>query len=225
MQVLVFLAETGLKLSQKEIAHFKGNKIPLPATTELAADSSSASTKKEATPCGPVKAGQSNTNFLWLNAEKSGKISEEDLKSLEIGNLFSAIKHAKPYGSDLAQKIEGHYEGSIHIEKPSALVWSTTLELEVTGENGEGVVEGKYKFSLAEPNKPPFSSSSGDGTQTQFSVPEGSQAIFLKIRAQDKENYLQLYSLDNGKKLIGNYYNAKSMDEFEKTGTVNLWRR
>ncbi len=222
--LLLFLAETGLKLSQKEIAHFKGNKMPLPTTTEL--DSSSLHPgKKEASPCGPLKTAGADIDTLWLKAEKGGKVSEDDLKSLEVGNLFSVIKSAKPYGADLAQKLEGHYEGSINLEKPTARVWVTTLDFEITGESAEGIVEGNYKFTLAEPNKPPFSSSSGDGTQDQFTSPSGSQAIFVKIRSESKENYLQLYSVDGGKKLIGNYYNSKSMDEFEKTGTVTLWRR
>lgn len=216
---VLFLAEAGLKLTQQK---------DTPQQPQIA-PSKEAPLAEE--PCAPLKAGLSpvaKDEVAWLKHEKivgPGKLSEDDTKNLEIKDLFSVLKKAKPLGLDAGVKISGNYAGSIQFEGPPFL-WLMNLELEVTGENESGFIEGKSKISLSEPNKEPFSTSKGDGNQDQFLVPDnGSQAILLKIKAKNKDHYLQLYPSDNHRKLVGNFYESVSLDQFKKIGTVSLTRR
>lgn len=221
---LVFLAEAGLKLSQKNIQQLRAQGVVLPKEPEKVTLGS------EAVPCTPTKSGvsgETKEDVTWLKNEKilgADKLSEEEAKSLEIKDLFSVLKKAQPMGMGVAQKINGAFDGTINFEGPP-FVWVMQLELEVTGENSSGVVEGNYKLKLSEPNKEPFSSSNGDGSQDQFLVTENSHAIFLKFKAKNKDNYLQLYVTDGNRKLVGNYYEAVTLDQFKKVGTVSLNRR
>lgn len=222
---LVFLAEAGLKLSQKNIQQLRGQGISLPKEPEKAVADTA-----ETAPCKPTKGAfgsETKEDVAWLKNEKifgADKLSEDEAKSLEIKDLFSVLKKAQPMGMATAQKINGVFDGSITFDGPPFL-WMMQLELEVTGENSSGVVEGKFKVALSEPNKEPFSNSNSDGNQDQFLVTENSQAIFLKIKAKNKDNYLQLYITDGNRKLVGNYYEAVTLDQFKKIGTVSLSRR
>jgi hypothetical protein len=218
---VLFLAEAGLKLANQKEAPLK----PQESTTKQAA----AEIPEE--PCKPAKAAGAlgtKDDIAWVKHEKivgPGKLSEDDTKNVVIQDLFSVLKNAKPIGLETGVKISGNYAGTIQFEGPPFL-WMMNLELEVTGENDNGVIEGKSKLSLAEPNKEPFSSSGSDGNQDQFMAPDnGSQAILLKVKAKNKDNYLQLYPTDNNRKLIGNYYESVSLDQFKKTGTVSLMKR
>lgn len=221
---LVFLAEAGLKLSQKNIQQLRQQGVVLPKEPEKAL------LEAQEAPCKPTKGAAGaliKEDVDWLKNEKifgADKLSEDEAKSLEIKDLFSVLKKAQPMGMGVAQKINGAFDGTITFEGPP-FVWVMQLELEVTGENSSGVVEGKYKSVLSEPNKEPFSSSNGDGTQDQFLVTENSQAIFMKLKAKNKDNYIQVYITDGNRKLVGNFYEAVTLDQFKKTGTVSLTRR
>jgi hypothetical protein len=97
--------------------------------------------------------------------------------------------------------------------------------LEVSGLNPQGQIDGQYKIALSDPGKEPFSTSSGDWSPDSFLHTEGSQAMFIKIRVKSKEGYMHLYLVDGNTKLIGNYYESISLDQFKKMGTVSMVRR
>jgi hypothetical protein len=116
---LVFLAEAGLKLTQKEIKHLKqkGVTIPEPPPVSLS----------DGPPCPQLPSQQSflpKDDTSWLKHERlqgANKLTEDDTKALEIKDLFGVLKKAKNMGLAEAQKLDGTFEGAITPDKDGNL--------------------------------------------------------------------------------------------------------
>lgn len=224
---LIFLAEAGLKLSQKDLQHVKNAAIGKTALPEepIAQKEDFEDSKKSAALPKPVVKPEWIKYEKNLKAVNSAKDNEEQLKEVEIKDLFSALKNSKSMGMDMAQKISGVFEGTVNLDKDQE-VWLMEMDLEVQSMGPKGEIQGQHKVSFAEPGKDPFSTSNGGWDAGTFLVPEGdSQAFFMKIRAKGREGYLQLYFVDGYRKLVGNYYDPVSLDQFKKAGTVLLSKK
>jgi hypothetical protein len=222
---LIFLAEAGLKLSTKEVSELKQatkNKTVEPIM--MADDHFAAEPQKKESPIAK------KSEMDWIKNEKvfptlkGAKEIEDQLSATEIKDLFSVLKQSKTITADVAQKINGSFEGQVSLDS-APYAWLLEVDFEVTGVSGPTDYAVKYAIRASDLNKEPFSNSHGDGNPDVFLMTDKSQAIFLKIRAKGKENYMQLYLIDNDRKLVGNYYEAISLDQYKKAGTVALTKK
>ncbi len=234
----IFLADLGLRVSHADIEKISTSEVDTgspPASNEACPKPTKVrqcpSLTEMATQAGqklsPLSAGSKRPRE-WVQKEtllsevKSDQDEQEFLKDVEIPDFFFEVANAKEAGLETYQSFRGIFEGRLEYSEPEknppAQVY---LELDAQFEDGKIVGQKIMKLSR---NGEVFSNSTGNGHITDFKKPQGSgQAIFVDLGG--KSGFFQLYFVNGGNTLIGNYYRQTSVSKFRIAGTARLQRR
>lgn len=226
----IFLADLGLKISQADLKTLESPSSlpsfdrPTNCQTEKTLCRQKLRTqaerlKQEFSPKKPPR--------QWSLAEKkiTELYSEEDYKKFlteaAINNFFSEIKSAQTLNNKKTEELNGVFVGSVEFFDPNTATANARIELAAELEAQKLI--GKSKVILSRDGKP-FSSNNGNGQLSSYSQPggENSQAIF--VNAGGSFGYFQLYFVQNGSTLIGNYYKNHGVGNYRHAGTIQLQR-
>lgn len=238
--MVIFLADLGLRVSQSEIQqtfsplaensdYQANNKNCPPPTTCAKCPTLKEMAKDEGMQMVPqnYKVQGSTKEKKWVkNEEELGKIKNEGdiqefLKSVAIDNLFEELPNFKTADNNFTKSMEGVFEGSIEFDNPEEQAHQIYLKFEniVTEDTG---VRGDYIIKLSK-NGEPYSNSNGGGIIQSFKFSSASKkVIFLELGG--RTGYFQLYLMNDGS-FIGNFYRQQEVAEFNKIGTVKLYRK
>lgn len=238
--MVLFLAELGLRISNDDIVKMK-EVLEIPLTESDFAVAKNGDASVSAAPecgfsnrgAGGTAGGQSSAIAEnqdpqeWKKFEqsltnpKSESEIKDFLKKVAIKDLFSEIKSAKNAPLATLEKMLGIFEGTLVYNNQEEEPAEVYLELEA--ESKDGKIEGTFKTILSR-HGDVFSNSTSNGSPDLVKKIEGSdKAIFYELGG--KMGYFQLYFINGGKNLIGNFYHEKGMAEFEKKGEVRLTRK
>ncbi len=235
----IFLAELSLKLNQKDI-----DKVTQPLQQSLVDEKDAGENKS----CPPTESpicpslqqlakeqgkrvidaelSAANRNPKWTEQEKKlSEIRSEDdviefLEAVEIKDFFSEIAKASGADAKVLQKMQGSFTGTLYYDDPETQPAEIVMELDAHIEDGSIVGNNEIKLSR---NGKAFSHSSGSGEIKNYKKTAASdKVLFLDLGG--KTGYLQLYSLNNGNTLIGNYYRQMDVSKFVKKGRAHLLR-
>ncbi len=237
----IFLAELGLRISKNEI-----HEITAPIKQEghnaLTGSNKACGPQKSRSQCPSLSqlAREQGKQVIDLNnlnkpkkpkwLENEGKISsieseddaKEFLKSVEIKNFSQEIASAKNVGNSGYEKFQGRFEGTLYFDDKDKAPADVFMELDGTiDENGK--VVGKNEIKLSREGKV-FSHSTGNGDIKNYKKPKSSEKTFF-VDLGGKMGFLQVYFLDGGNVLIGNFYRQQDVAKFSKEGIVRLYRR
>ncbi len=236
----IFLAELSLKLRQHDIDKVT-QPLPKSLTDQRDSGDSKACSPQQAPSCPSLKqlakeqgkrvidAALTTTTSETQWTDKEEKLSEikseediiEFLDAVQIKNFFSEIAKASSADAKGLQKMQGSFSGTLYYDDPNTRPAEILMELDAHIENGS--IVGNNEIKLSRDGKA-FSHSSGSGEMKNYKKTEASdKVLFLDLGG--KTGYLQLYSLDDGNTLIGNYYQQIEVSSFKKKGRAHIERR
>ncbi|MFV8257280.1 hypothetical protein ACNQKP_05730 [Bdellovibrio bacteriovorus] len=227
--VTVFLADLGVKLAFKSTSPtmLDGTcNIPAAQTQNPTAMTSNPA-PAEANPTAPTPAPAKPVNE-WINHEKTllevrdETLALEELKKMEIKDLFSTLKSSSALSTKNSNGIQGFYAGEITFfdRKTHKTDWLITWDVRLRKPNKEDAYALVILAKKDNGEVISRSQTSSGPLQDYMTVP-GSAGLIVNIRA-DKA-YIQIYPLNGNTQIwVGNVYEQKNRGEYTMTGQVRL---
>lgn len=232
--VTVFLAELGVKLAFKSTnpAMLEGScTIPAaqaqtPAPTAPAMTSHPAPT--EGDPSSPQALTASKPGNEWISHEKAllevrdENLALEELKKMEIKDLFSTLTSSSTLSTKNSSGIQGVYNGEITFfdRKTHKSDWLITWDVRLRQPNKEDAY-ALVILSKKDSGEVISRSQTSSGPLQDYMTVSGSAALIVNIRAE--KAYIQIYPLNGNTQVwVGNVYEQKKRGEYIMTGQVRL---
>lgn len=155
-------------------------------------------------------------SFEWMgiNAGKE-KNSLRQLARSEIRNMNEFIGQAQLVGADKYLDLQGEYKGTI-LDINSQTYATLTTKIDVVTQNGKQ----KVSFDTILIRNGEETRRSANGNDFGWMNPE----TYAIVVEQSKDRYLQIYKLNNSKKLAGNYYEVLPNGTTKMIGQFALTR-
>lgn len=230
--VTVFLAELGVKLAFKSTSptmlegacNISAAPTQAPAVATLTSSSAPSETD--------VPAAQTPTSSKpgneWISHEKNllevrdENLALEELKKMEIKDLFSALTASSALSTKSSAGILGVYNGEITFfdRKTHKSDWLISWDVRLRKPNKEDAYALVILARKDNGEVISRSQTSSGPLQDYMTVP-GSNALIVNIRA-DKA-YIQIYPLNGNTQIwVGNVYEQKKRGEYAMVGQVRL---
>ncbi|WP_374031372.1 hypothetical protein [Bdellovibrio bacteriovorus] len=230
--VTVFLAELGVKLAFKSTSPtmLEGacNIPTAPAQTPAAAAITSSPVPTDAAPTAVQTVATSKTGNEWISHEKTllevrdENLALEELKKMEIKDLFATLTASSPLSTKNSGGIQGVYNGEITFfdRKTHKSDWLITWDVRLRQPNKEDAY-ALVILSKKDSGEVISRSQTSSGPLQDYMTVSGSSALIVNIRA-DKA-YIQIYPLNGNTQVwVGNVYEQKKRGEYAMTGQVRL---
>jgi hypothetical protein len=231
--MVIFLADLGLRINSNDIEKIETlsndyvldntvsdlkERIPVPEKQSLVSSNKNS--------LMAVVPSNENITQDWKKVEK--KISEinsdseidDFLKKVEIKEFFKEISSAQRAGRRTLGLMRGVFTGTLEYFDKETEAADVFLELDGYWEKGK--IQGSNKLILSRHGEP-FSNSSGEGDLENYKKITGARdAHFIELGG--RSGFLQLY-FNSDSSAFGNYYQQKSVNQFELAGRVRLQKR
>lgn len=162
----------------------------------------------------------------WAKNEKSlGNVSSEEqarafLDQVLIPDLYAEMRTVKPLDAGRLSQINGTFVGEIVFDDKIKPLWQ--LELSVAGAMDQDKAQGTLGLKVWE-NGQLISENSQNGVFHGYSsLGDDSAAILAEI--EKDRGFMQLYTIPQSEKLIGNFYVKNGPGAYKRAGTVLLRR-
>lgn len=227
--VTVFLADLGLRLGYKPtnpalLDAACAIAAPTPVVTATPTPTSTPQISQENPKPTPTPNPQTWTRGenRVTNARDEAEALEE-LRKLEIPDLFSTLKESKNLSTREALDIDGHFQGEISFfdRKTHKTDWYIEWQVQYRS----ATKEGSSYIALTRKSDGKTFSRTRSGTEKglvtdNFMRPAGSRAMIVNVYGDD--GYIQIYPLGNKNTWVGNYYEKAKLGEYQMIGQVRL---
>lgn len=230
--VTVFLADLGVKLAFKATSAdtLEGScnisTSPTVATAQASSPLPSEPTPASAPPIAPAK--QVNE---WIVHEKSllevrdERQAFEDLKKMEIKDLFSSLRQSSAVSTKNSEFILGVYSGEITFfdRKKHKSDWLMSWDVRLRNPNKEDAF-ALIILTNKDNGKVISRSQTSSGPLRDYVTVPGSKALIVNIRADAA--YIQIYPLNGNTQIwVGNVYEQTKLGEYAMVGQVRLTKQ
>ena len=228
--VTVFLADLGMRLNFKNTnaalldasCGIPAAVAATPAPTAPMSSTSANTATAEVKPTPATSTWQKLDNKLLSIRDET--VMMEELKAAVIPDLFATLKTAKPIDNKTFQDIYGHFQGEIVFfdRKKNKSDW--IVEWKLVDSN---VPRSSYIYLTKKTTGETFNRTTGIGTKKWadnfFFKDPASKSMIVNVKGDD--GYIHIYPFGGSPSVwIGNYYEKKSLGEYEIAGQVRVNR-
>lgn len=230
--VTVFLADLGIKLAFKSTsaASLEGS-CNIPTSPAMAVTPAPIPHSPDPTPTPATSLAVAKPANEWISHEKSllevrdERQAFEDLKKMEIKDLFSSLRESTAVSTKNSEFILGLYAGEITFfdRKTHKSDWLISWDVRLRNPNKEDAF-ALIILTRKDTGKVISRSQTSSGPLRDYVTVPGSKALIVNIRADAA--YIQIYPLNGNTQIwVGNVYEQIKLGEYAMVGQVRLTKQ
>lgn len=226
----LFLVDVAMRLSQdNQNLLAKNINQTCPTTSNEQSSNSPHSQTSRHSVRGSKNEGQDSAEIDRLRrmGQRGADVDQRDFDSaadrLRVDNFFPILKETQKPSVVFFQQLEGEYSGIFKPIDKNNDAWESRLSIKIT-KISQKIEELEVQYDLFWKRNGGESNTSGDGkVETIFSQIKGiPRSLVIPVKGGDW--YLNLFLSVDGRTLLGNVYQKKTIDNFAPIASVFLER-